>query len=76
MISSDKILDFHDPNMKDWKDQILLRDKAIVELFLIADAYHSMIESTRRPGEPYHKHGYLEKYRSFVEEIEEKNATK
>ena len=76
MISSDKILDFHDPNMKDWKDQILLRDKAIAELFLLADAYHWMIEAIRRPGEPYHKHEYLEKYRSFVEEINEKNASK
>jgi hypothetical protein len=71
-----QILDFHDPNMKDWKEQLLLRDKAILDLFQLAEGYHLMIDATSGPKEPYRDNETLRAYRSFVEEMKEKNASK
>jgi hypothetical protein len=73
---SSTILDFFDPNMSDWKEELVLRDTAIAELFRVADAYHSMVMETRSPKDEYRDHPLLEKYRSFVVEMEKENAAK
>lgn len=77
MLQSHLLVDYYEPMMNDWRQELDARDLAILELWYLANGLNRMIAATASRDEyaAALENTILKKYQEFIQELE-KNAAK